>query len=51
MEREPSAVARQMARVLRDNYLALIQEGFTPDQAERILVALVPKPPPLKESS
>jgi hypothetical protein len=34
---EPSAAARQMAKMLWDNFRALIQQGFTETQALTVL--------------
>lgn len=34
---EPSAVARQAARTMRDQFLALVKEGFTEPQAIQII--------------
>lgn len=39
--REPSANSRQSARALRDYFLALIAEGFTEDQALRLIGAIM----------
>lgn len=36
-EREPSAAMREAARALREMFVALIREGFTDRQAERII--------------
>lgn len=46
--REPTAAARSLARVVRDNYDALRAEGFSPREALTYLAvwaANVPPPP------
>jgi hypothetical protein len=49
-QREPTATARAMARNIRDWYDALVNEGFTGEQAERligqILIASLGTQPP-----
>lgn len=41
---EPSADARQAARALRDQFLALVKEGFTEHQALVIIGQILARP-------
>lgn len=39
--REPTSTARMMAIQMRDNYVALIDEGFTPAEAMTLTQQLI----------
>lgn len=40
-DREPSAELRQMASMLRQTHVALVKEGFTEDQAMKIISQII----------
>lgn len=48
-QREPSANARQVARGVRDNFDALVLEGFTPEQALTFIALWFAHTPPAPE--
>jgi len=49
--REPTANARQMAAVFRDQYLAFVQEGFSPAEAMQLIASMVAAAMPRIEPS